>query len=102
MSREQWLATRAAARRRVGAPAITSCRLSRRSDGALDVVIEGANLRAGGVVANVRVGGRPVRDLVVDSAERWHGTVADAEDGDRITLDLGPLGYAEGTAVIVE
>lgn len=99
--RERWLSARAAVRRRPS-PRIQTCEFAPRPGGGFDVVVRGAGLRPGAVLADLRVGDRPVRDLHVESDTLWRGVVSDAAPGDRVTLDLGPLGHAEARAVIAQ
>jgi hypothetical protein len=99
--RERWLSARAAARRRPS-PRIETCELAPRPEGGFHVVVRGAGLRPGAMLADLRVGDRPVRDLHVESDTLWRGVVSHAAPGDRVTLDLGPLGHAEGRAVMAE
>jgi hypothetical protein len=99
--RERWLSARAAVRRRPSLR-IQTCELTPRAEGGFDVVVRGAELRPGAMLVDLRVGGRPVRDLHMESDTLWRGVVSDAAAGDRVTLDLGSLGHAEAQAVIAQ
>lgn len=97
LTRGEWLTTRGPRRRSRSAPSIESCRLAARPDGTYELTLSGRNLAFGAIPALIRVGDRPVRQVVAHGGTVLRGVVAGGEPGDEVTVDLGPGGLLSTT-----
>jgi hypothetical protein len=96
--REEWLAKRAAAAPGPDGPVVDTCVASPRPDGRVDLVLRGRNLDPHAIPPDIRVGDHRLIELRVDrDGGQRRGVVDAAAQGDRVSVDLGPLGSTETT-----
>ncbi|MDH3680349.1 MAG: hypothetical protein OEV40_10425 [Acidimicrobiia bacterium] len=78
-------------------PRVHRCTAGRRRDGRYDIVIRGTDLSTGTVPIVAHLGEQRVAELEAVSSSELRGVIDACRPGDRIDLDLGPLGTVSGT-----